>query len=97
MSGDVSRESILQLVYDSVDEVNAQLNPDRHVAKAPETSLVIGAAGLDSLAYVNLITAVEEKCEERFGHFVSLWDDASTGASYDTIGDLAEHVLAKLR
>jgi hypothetical protein len=43
----ISRDIILQLVHDSIDEVNAQLGRERHVGKVPDTSL----DGLDSLAY----------------------------------------------
>jgi acyl carrier protein len=90
------REDILQLVYESVDEVNAQLGIDQQVRKASETSLVVGTDGLDSLGYINLITAVEEKCEHRFGKFISLSSSGDGGASYETIGELSDYVMAKL-
>ena len=89
----ISRDIVLQLVHDSIDEVNAQLGRERQVGKVPDTSL----DGLDSLAYINLITAIEDRCEQRFGRFVGLGDDGAEGASYQTISELADCIVAKLR
>ena len=91
-----SREDVLQLIFESVDEVNAQLGLDQQVRKTTDTWLVVGTNGLDSLGYINLITAVEEKCEERFGRFISLSDGGASGDSYETIGELSDYILAKL-
>ena len=52
--------------FESVDEVNAQLGLDQQVRKLTDTWLVVGTNGLDSLGYIDLITAVEGKCEGRF-------------------------------
>ena len=93
----ISRDIILQLLHDSIDEVNAQFGRERQVGKVPDTSLVIGAGGLDSLAYINIITTIEDRCEQRFGRFVGLGDDGAKGASYQTISELADCIVAKLR
>lgn len=89
------RDTILQLIFDSIDEVNEQLPAPLRIAKAIDAPLTIGGGGLDSLAYVNLIAALEEKCENLFGVFVSL-SEGATPSGFDTVGGLADVIESKL-
>jgi acyl carrier protein len=68
------QKGIREAVFAALDEVNEQLPAERRLAKA-ETTPLAGADGhLDSLGVVNLIAAVEQQVERRFGTVVDLLD-----------------------
>ena len=90
-----TREQILELLYESIDELNEQLDQGQRLSKSPETPLQGDGGGLDSLGFVNLVALVEEKCYERLG--VSLVLTGGGGISdarnpFETVGTLAAHI-----
>ena len=58
---DITREKIIEVLYESIGELNEQRSKDQQLACSPQTPLG-GGAGLDSLGFVNLVALVEEKC-----------------------------------
>ncbi len=66
---------VLQLIYDSIDELNTDLDAGEQLDKTEETSIFGSGDSLDSLQLVNLITIIEQKIEEETGAFVSLADE----------------------
>ncbi len=96
----ITRQNIVQILDECIDELNEQLNKEQRLSKTPETPLLGNGGGLDSLGFVNLVALVEEKCQERFGRSLVLAEsDAKQGTRnpFDTVGTLAEyieHVLA---
>jgi acyl carrier protein len=90
---EISRQTILALLYESIDEVNEQLAQEEWLQKSPDLVLIGNVASMDSLAFVNFIALVEEKCEDRFGAALTL-TDAST--SFTTLGELADLICTTL-
>src|SRR5579871_4475196 len=60
-----SRDALLKMVYDVVDELNEARAVRDRIVKAPETPLVGGK--LDSLGVVTLVTGVDERFQEVHG------------------------------
>jgi hypothetical protein len=86
----------LELVYAAVDEINGQLPQGARLAKSPDTVLFGDGAALDSLAFVNLLVAVEGEVERAGGPPIGLLDELGraeeTGSPLRTLGALAAHV-----
>jgi acyl carrier protein len=95
-SARVSRNEILKMLYESIDDVNQQLLPEQRIVKSLDTPLLGGTSPLDSLAYVNLIALIEEKCEERFGVSISL-SDAEEADSFDDLGSLLSFLEQRVK
>ena len=89
------REDILGLVYAAIDEVNVQAADAVTIGKAPETLLLGRDTGVDSLTFVNLIVAIEEQIQDKFGKAVVLVDENSMGLQehpFRTVSTLANYV-----
>ena len=89
------RQDILGLVYAAIDDVNAQTPDGAALAKTPETRLLGGGRGVDSLTFVNLVVALEEQIQSGLGQSVVLVDEESMGLQehpFRTVGTLAEYV-----
>jgi acyl carrier protein len=81
------------VIYAALDQVSSLF--DLHLEKGPATPLVGQDSGLDSLAFVNFVVAVEEMCAQRFGVQISLLDGetaANESVQFTCVGDLA-HLL----
>ena len=63
---------------------------ERSVAMKPDSALLGNLPEFDSMAVVNVITALEK----RFG--ITIEDDDITAETFDTMGNLVEFVQAKL-
>lgn len=93
-----THDQIRDVLFDALDQLNAQLPADQQLMKSTSTPLAGSDGGLDSLGLVNLIAVVEQTIEERFGVSISLFDeDALGGEPFATIGTLAEFICGLLR
>jgi acyl carrier protein len=91
----ILRQDSLQLVYAAIDEVNAQSADAVPLVKSPDTSLLGGDQGMDSLAFVNLIVALEEQIQAKTGQSVVLVDENSMSLQdqpFRTVATLARYV-----
>lgn len=89
------RSDILGIVYSAIDELNAQSSDGVLIAKTPDTRLLGGSQGLDSLTFVNLVVAVEEQIQNELGQSVVLVDENSMALQehpFRTVGTLADYV-----
>lgn len=90
---------IQSLIYQAIDDLNAQREPDRQVSKSPDTLLFGREANLDSLDLVNLIVGVEEKLADRYGAALTLADERAMSrkrSPFRTVATLAEYVCELL-
>lgn len=90
---------VLKLIYDSIDELNLDLEADEQIEKNENTSIFGSDSKLDSMGLVNLITILEEKIEERTGRFISIADERAMSlesSPFKTIGTLIEYVTQLL-
>lgn len=88
-------ENVLQLVYAAIDEVNAQATDGVVIEKTPDTRLLGGKSGIDSLTFVNLIVALEEQIQNSLGKSVVLVNEGTMllrEHPFRTVGTLASHV-----
>ncbi len=86
-----TKDIVIDVLYESLTELNEQRSKDQHLACSPDTSLDEGA--LDSLSFVNFVALVEEKCEEVFGKTIVLSEVAAASGSTDAfrnVGSLAD-------
>jgi len=89
------RDEILELVYAAIDEVNAQAADKVMVEKSPDAALLGGEKGVDSLTFVNLVVAIEERVQKKLKKSVVLVDEDSMALQeqpFRTVGTLASYV-----
>jgi acyl carrier protein len=92
-------DDIVAIIYAAIDEVNGQSIGGLKIQKNLETQLLAKGSGLDSLAFVNLIVAIEGQLETRLGLSVVLVDEDSMSLQenpFRTVGSLASYVEAVL-
>jgi acyl carrier protein len=86
-----TKDELLDIIYQSLGEVNEQLPSDEQIQKSPHAVLVGRAGGLDSLGFVNFIALVEEKCARKYGISLSLVDTFShEGDALENVGRFAD-------
>ncbi len=91
------RDDIVAVIYAAIDELNSQSVNGFQIQKSLETPLLTKGSGLDSLAFVNLIVAVEGQLETTLGLSVVLVDEDSMSlqeAPFRTVGSLVNYVEA---
>ena len=84
----------LDLVYQAVDQVNAQM-PDSKIVKDPATPLLDADGGIDSLALVNLVVALEQAVYDATEKTITIADEniySSTESPFRTLGALAAYL-----
>jgi acyl carrier protein len=89
------RDDVMAVIYAAIDELNSQSLQGSKIQKDLETPLLAKGSGLDSLAFVNLIVAVEGQLETSMGMSVVLVDEESMSlqeAPFRTVGSLAKYV-----
>jgi acyl carrier protein len=89
----VESEKIIQVIFDTVDELNEQYTEEQRLAKS---TVLFGEGGkLDSIGVVTLIVATEQKLEEIFGISLTLADEKAMSqerSPFRTIGSLADYI-----
>ena len=94
-------EDVLDLVYAAIDEVNGQSDHGIVIEKKPESRLLGGDKGVDSLTFVNLVVALEELIHQKLGISVVLVDEDTVSVqehpfrTVQTLAAYVETVLAK--
>jgi acyl carrier protein len=89
---------ILRAVFKAIDDVNELLDPDNQLTKSLDTPLIGPDAGLDSMAFVNLIAAVEDRMGETLGTTICFADQGVgiDRKAFRTVGTLAEYIARTL-
>lgn len=91
----IDRERITAAVLEAIEEANGLFPPDRSLEVSPQAGLLEPPGRLDSLGLVNLIVAVESRCEARLGQAISLVDALSLSPEESPFRDvptLVEHL-----
>ena len=91
----VSRETVRNVVFNAIDEMNELLPKGRKINKNLE-EVILGKGGLDSLDLINFLVAVEEKVEGQFGITISLLNENAVEdmkSHEGTTGGLVDYVL----
>lgn len=85
----------LNLIFDSIDELNLNLDENERITKAEDTRLFGSGDSLDSLALINLITIIEQKIEEESGEYISLADEKAMSldeSPFKTVATLKNYI-----
>jgi hypothetical protein len=88
-------EPILNIIKESLDDVNAEREADLRVPFSPEVILFGIGSPLDSLDFVNFVASVEERVQNSFGKSVNLTEailDGKEGLPYRSVGELAAYL-----
>jgi hypothetical protein len=95
LDGGRNFNGVLQVLYDSISELNLQLPENQRLEKSPGVALLGAGGKLDSLNLVNFIVISEQKLEDFLGFRVDLTQDdpfsASTG-HFATLHSLATYI-----
>ncbi len=87
---------VLKLIYDSIDEINEDLEEGEKVEKSEETIIFADGSSLDSLGLVNLITIVEQKIEEETGEYITIADERALSmesSPFQTVKTLKDYIV----
>jgi acyl carrier protein len=68
----LSKEKIIQTIFDAVDELNTILTEEERLEKSPETLLAGEKGSLDSLGLINFIVEVESRVQKDLGLALNL-------------------------
>jgi acyl carrier protein len=82
------------LVDAAIDDVNAQFQDQQPIAKSPDTVL-LGDSGVDSLALVNLIAAIEQQVQTLTGQDFVMVDESTFAiedSPFRTVGALQAYL-----
>ena len=92
-------EKVLNVIYEAIDELNAE-NPDRPAIEKQPGTILFGRGGcLDSLSLVNLIVSVEALLDSVFDVSVTLADEKAMSLSHNpfkTVERLAEYAQGRM-
>jgi D-alanine--poly(phosphoribitol) ligase subunit 2 len=90
-----NKNRILQVVLQSIDEINEQMTDDEPMKKELGT-IIYGKNGtLDSLGLINLVVAVEQNIEDEFSIELTLADEramSQESSPFRTIDSLVEYI-----
>ncbi|MCA9405640.1 MAG: acyl carrier protein [Candidatus Omnitrophica bacterium] len=88
----------MNVIYDVIDDFNEEYS-DYHLEKTPNTILFGPGRQLDSLGFVNLIVAVEERLCDETGQSLTLADEKAMSrqnSPFRTIATLSEYIQSRL-
>ena len=88
-------EKITRLLFDVIDEFNAQLTDDEKLEKNINTVLFGDEGKLSSLDLVNFIVAIEQKIEDVFNKTVSIANEKAVSrkkSPFRTVETIIDYV-----
>ena len=92
---------ILEAIYEAIEDVNEECSEERRIPRDLQSLLYGGAGPLNSLGLVRLVSALEERLDEKLGVAVSLADAKAFSCrnspfhSVETLLGHVESVLAE--
>ena len=94
------RDKLLQHVYSAIDELNQQLPPGERVAKSEATVLTGSDGALESLAFLNLIVATEDRVNAGFNtsiNLASMLMESDDTPPPRSVAELVDLIASRLR
>ena len=92
--------TIIEIIYNSIDEFNEQLKNDMKLEKSTETKLIGSNSKLDSLGIVSFLVTIEQNIEDEFDVIFTIADERAMSqkrSPFRTIGTLADYIDMLLR
>ena len=91
----LNRELVVQLIRESIEDVNAEREADAVVPFSEELSLYGSGSPLDSLDFVNFTVGLEERLRKHDGSspdLAAVLFDDSAGQPFRSVSALAEYL-----
>ena len=95
MDGNEFKQRIINLIFNTIDEINSQLSKEQQLRKSTKTVLFGKNGNLDSLGLVNFLVITEQNIEDEFDVSIALADEramSQKNSPFRTIGSLADHI-----
>ncbi len=96
MTKALDRKAAIQAIYDAIDELNPQLQPERQLQKAEDTLIFGPDAPFDSLDLVNFVMVVEQNLMDLTGEELVLASEAAMSrkrSPYRSVSALADYAI----
>ena len=95
----INRQTVLRLVFETMDEINETLPEDRQLEKSNGTQLLGRDGKLDSLGLVSFIILLEQRIDEELGKGITLADERAmsrTKSPFRNVENLTDYILELL-
>ncbi|HEV2827375.1 MAG TPA: hypothetical protein VGW76_07185 [Pyrinomonadaceae bacterium] len=95
----INRQTVLRLVFETMDEINETLPEDRQLEKSNGTQLLGRDGKLDSLGLVSFIILLEQRVDEELGRGITLADERAMSRSkspFRNVENLTDYILELL-
>jgi acyl carrier protein len=92
----INREKILKVIYNTIDEINLELDEDKKIEKSINTTLYGGSGTLDSFELVNFVVLLEEKIDDELEKITSLTDEKALSqktSPFRTVESLVNYII----
>jgi acyl carrier protein len=89
----------LQMVYETIDEMNETLADEDKIVKSPQTQLFGCSGTFDSIGIVTFIVMLEQNIAARYGYVITLADEKALSrqrSPFLSVESLAEYLAEKL-
>ncbi len=83
---------VLGAVFGAIDDVNQLLPAEHHVEKSLDAPILGPTAELDSMGFINLIAALEERIEAELGVTLSLVGREAGTGTFKTVSTLVAYI-----
>ena len=81
-------KTVLELIYQRVDEINNDDDQENKLEKSPDTILLGAGSFLDSLGLVNFIVSVEQNINDSFDSTITLADERAMTQEQSPFGSI---------
>ncbi len=91
----LTREAVIALIRDSIDDVNVGRDPEAVVAFSEDLALLGATSPLDSLDFVNFTVGLEDRLKQhtsRSPDLAAVLFDDSAGQPFRSVAALAEYL-----
>ena len=95
----VEKAKVLNLVVESINELNEMREDDEQIEASATASLYGEGSSLDSLALVNLIVIAEEKIEDTFEVSLTLADEKAMSlriSPFRSVETLSDYIAERI-
>ena len=95
----LDKSRCLEMVYETIDEINENLEDQRKLVKSPQTQLFGCSANLDSIGIVTFIVMLEQNIADKYGYLITLADEKALSrlkSPFLTVESLTEYIVEKL-
>jgi hypothetical protein len=89
----------LQMVYETIDEMNGTVADEHKIVKSPQTQLFGCSGAFDSIGIVTFIVMLEQNIAAKYGYVITLADEKALSrqrSPFLTVESLTEYLFEKL-